>query len=299
MFLKNIELKIISVLLALFLWFIVVTSDYQEFTFDVPIVLDNLNKGLIAVYDTNIIRVTLKGPSYLLKTISYNDVRIKIDASVLRYGKNRYTISFNDVLTPKGLEVVKVEPKFITITIDEMIEKKVKVVPVFIGSPKIGFKIKKVRILPNIVTVKGAKKSINNIKLIETLPIDITNRYRDLTYNISVKKETGIRKITPPNVEVYIEFTEDIVTKTVELPVVVIGKRNFKVKLLNEKVKVKLKGRKDVIDDEKIKNTVRFFIDVSDVLEPGRYLKEVQYNNAKKVEVLKIIPDKVRVEVIK
>ncbi|KAA0258183.1 hypothetical protein FHQ18_07260 [Deferribacter autotrophicus] len=299
MFLKNIELKIISVLLALFLWFIVVTSDYQESTFDVPIVLDNLNKGLIAVYDTNIIRVTLKGPNYLLKTISFNDVKIKIDATVLSYGKNRYAISFNDVYTPKGVEVVKIEPKFITITIDKMIEKKVKVVPVFIGSPKVGFKIKKVKMTPEIVVVKGAKKSINDIQTIETLPIDITNKYRDLTYNISVKKEAGMMKITPSYVEVYIEFTEDIVTRTVELPIMVINKRNYKVKLLNEKVKVKLKGRKDIITDEKIQDAVKIFVDVSEILEPGRYLKEVQYNDGKKIEVLKITPDKVRIEVMK
>ncbi|MGA1861569.1 CdaR family protein [Deferribacter thermophilus] len=297
--LKNLELKIISVIMALFFWFIVVTSDYKEASYDVPIVLENLNKGLIAVYDTNLVRVTVKGPDYILKNIKFSDLKVRVNADLLKYGKNRYIISNQDVSTPKGVEIVNLDPRVIVITIDKLVEKQLKVVPVFIGSPKLGYKVKNIKVYPNTVKVKGAENSIKDMKTIETLPIDLNNKFRDLTYNIAIRKVPGLMEVEPAYIDVVVKFMEDIVTKKINLPVSIINKTDYNADLLDNEVSVEIKGRKDLLEDDRISEIIKVYVDLSDIKSQGRFLLPVKYDVPEKVTVLRIKPSKVRVEVKK
>jgi len=297
--LKNLELKIISVIMALFFWFIVVTSDYKEASYDVPIVLENLNKGLIAVYDTNLVRVTVKGPDYILKNIKFSDLKVRVNADLLKYGKNRYIISNQDVSAPKGVEIVNLDPRVIVITIDKLVEKQLKVVPVFIGSPKLGYKVKNIKVYPNTVKVKGAENSIKDMKTIETLPIDLNNKFRDLTYNIAIRKVPGLMEVEPAYIDVVVKFMEDIVTKKINLPVSIINKTDYNADLLDNEVSVEIKGRKDLLEDDRISEIIKVYVDLSDIKSQGRFLLPVKYDVPEKVTVLRIKPSKVRVEVKK
>ena len=295
---SNLSLKLFSVLIALVLWFIVATSDMSDMKVYVPVKLVNISEGYVAVTDDNLIYVHIKASAMTLKNLNHNDIKISIDVSNFKSGTTRYRIKQSDLKMPAGVEFIETEPKEIYITVDKLVNKKVRVVPTFVGEPKLGFKISNVTSIPDTVIVQGAKSKIKDKDFIETLPINISGRSETMIYGIGMKMSDGFKSVSPEQIEVYISFKEDIITKTIEnYPVKVQAlNKDFKYTLLPDKVKIKLSGRKDKMTDEYIKKNVNLFINMDNNTSVGKYLKQINYSSGD-LKILSIEPAQVRIEV--
>jgi len=90
--LNNNILKILSVIIAIIVWFVVATSEQQEVSFYVPIKFVSEPEGLKAFTDVNLVSVLVKGPKVSMKSLSFNDIRIEIDVSSFKSGEYLYRI---------------------------------------------------------------------------------------------------------------------------------------------------------------------------------------------------------------
>jgi len=171
---NNNILKIISVIIAVIVWFIVATSEQQEVSFYVPVKFKNEGEGLKAFTDTSLISVLVKGPKISMKNFTFNDIKIEIDLSNFQSGEYLYRIKPTDVMLPSGIHLIRLEPQDIRIMIDKLGKKTVKVIPSFIGDLKDGYKISSVVITPSYVTIYGTSKKIKALESVETLPINIS-----------------------------------------------------------------------------------------------------------------------------
>jgi YbbR domain-containing protein len=296
---SNLMLKIVSVILAVGLWFYVYTSDYTEMSFNVPLKVVNLNENLAAINETGLINVVLRGPNFSLKSISFNDIKINIDGSNFEVGEVKYRIKLTEIKVPAGITVVRVEPSEVHFIIDKLITKRVKVNPTFIGEPLKGYKIASVRINPESVQLQGSEKQLSSLDYVDTLPINLSSRYEPLVYSVGLKIPEGSKVVGNNQVEVIVKFTEDIVEYTVnDLELRFKGKKEYlKYELIDKDVIVRLKGRSDKLNLNNIKNVIELFLDVSNIDKGGTYLLKVERVLKSDIEIMEIKPEKVRVKI--
>lgn len=113
--LNNNILKVISILIAVVVWFIVATSEQQEVSFYVPVKFKNEAEGLKAFTDTTLLSVLVKGPKVSMKSFTFNDIKIEIDLRDFKSGEYLYRIKPTDVLLPSGIHLIRVEPQDIRV----------------------------------------------------------------------------------------------------------------------------------------------------------------------------------------
>ncbi|MCD8493152.1 MAG: hypothetical protein LRY51_15345 [Geovibrio sp.] len=155
---KNLHLKILSIVIAVSLWFGLVTGEYQEFSVYAPVRFKNMQGELVAVSADTHVNVTAKTPRGLMRALDYNAVTIEVDVSALGYGDTYHRLVPSEIKLPSGVELVRVEPEGINITVDKLVKKSTKVVPTFIGEPHPGFKVGSVTVYPEYVEIQGATK---------------------------------------------------------------------------------------------------------------------------------------------
>jgi len=300
MLLNNIFLKILSVLLAISLWLIVATSDYDQVQFNVPVKLSNVPNNKMAVTDESLINVTLNGPRLVLNSLSYNDVSVEVNVSNFSGYKTDYRIKPSDVKVPSSVNVVRIQPAEITVIIDKIIHKKIEVTPAFIGEPAGGFKVGSLQITPSEVEVTGAASTLNDIDYIETLPINLSGKSEKMKYTVGLKKSSGIKNIDPSQVEVTVIFKENMVRRKLgNVPVTLVKKNeDYNYKLLTKEVEAQVDVRSDIAESKELKKKVNIYVDVSQ-LNPGQYLKDIEFSSDDNIKIIEITPNKARVEVTK
>lgn len=296
---NNLHLKILSIVIALMLWVGLISGEYVEVSVHAPIKLINIPKDFVAVADTNLINIVVKGPVSVTKKISYNDIEVILDVASFKVGDSMYHIDLKDVKTPHGIETVRIKPSFINITVDQFIKKSVKVTPVFIGDPKKGFVVEGVSVFPESIEIEGARSKLEQMNSIETLKANLTERNKPVTFSIGMQREEGIKTFNPPQVDVYVTFKEDLQKVSLEnFPIEVRGlSEDFKAQVIGT-LEVDVEGRVDLLDEKLIKEELKLYVDMSDVTKKGRYLKNIEFAGSEIYKVLKTSSSKIRIEVL-
>jgi len=181
----NIGLKILSVFLAMFLWFFVTYRGQSEISVDMPIEFKNAPKGLeILKQNIKTVSLNISGQERILKGLKAGDVRVIIDLSDAKKGETTYYIGKNNVAVHKSIKVLRVEPTSIRIVLDESISKTVPVKAHIIGVPETGYKIRSVVVSPSLVAVEGTKTEVSRISVLRTEPLEITGIDADIDQNV-------------------------------------------------------------------------------------------------------------------
>lgn len=298
---NNLLLKITSVILAIGLWFFIATSDYTEVSFTVPIKIENLNNSMVAINKTGLVNVVLRGPNFSLNNMSYNDIKVSIDASNFNVGEIKYRVKTSEVKVPAGIKVVEIVPSEVVFLVDEVITKSVKINPTFIGEPLKGYKVSSVKMIPESVKLQGAKRILSKLDFIDTLPINLSSRYETLIYSVGLKLPDGVNLAENTQVDAVVKFSEDIVEYSFNDFVINFRGANpdLKYGIIDNEINVKVKGRSDRLNSDNSKKLLELYVDVSKILKPGKYLLKIDKLIKDDIEVVSITPDKIRVKVEK
>lgn len=297
---KNLGIKIASLIFALFLWFLVSSSEYITTSVYAPIDIDHLKKGYIAITNEKMINLALKGNSLVLKGIDSNSVKVEIDVSSFKPGKTKYIIKERDFKIPPGVQVLNYQPREVEVFIDKLIEKDLKVMPSIIGKIKDGLYLEGIYLKPEYVTVTGALSILSNMSYVETMPVNLSDISEDKNIEVPIKLVDGVKKVNPQSIEVTIDVEEEILEKEYKnVPVEVINETAYKVEnYAPEKVRVKLKGRSDILENTSIDSLIKIYIDLKNIEKAGTYIKNINYKLLnEKVKMVYIVPEVIRVEV--
>jgi YbbR domain-containing protein len=297
---KNIGIKIASFIFAFFLWFLVSSSERITTTVYAPIDIDHLKKGYIALTNEQAINLVLEGSSLVLKGIESKNVKVEIDVSSFKPGKNTYVMKERDINVPPGAEILNYQPKEVTVFIDKIVEKEFKVIPSTTGKIKSGLYLKNINISPEIVNVSGALSVINNLSYVETISINLSDVLEDTELDVPIKLVEGIDKVDPKSVDVLIDVEEEIIEKEYKnISVKIINKTPYKIKsFIPNNVRVRLRGRTDILMDNDFKTLAEVYVELSDINNTGTYIRNISYKKLNdKVEIVYIVPEVIRVEV--
>jgi len=210
--LRNWHLKLISLALATALWAQVARTPTSEI--GVAVLLEYQNFPLkTEVYGdtTNRAEVRLRGPSSLLRTVAAEDVSLSVDVGGMAMGQEKVVALTPDLVrAPFGVEVVRINPARVRLTVEPTLGKTVRVFPVLTGTPKTGFEAATTTITPGTVDIEGPESHVRAVDSISTTPISLQGRDATFTENADLDIQdpvVRIPKATAVKVEIKIRKT--------------------------------------------------------------------------------------------
>ncbi len=200
--LNDFKLKVLSLALALMLWFAVAYMGESRMSIAVRVSAENLSKSLIvSKMDPDEVLVTMGGPISVLKGIRARDVRIPLDLRNVKEGRQVFNLNKDNVFRPEGLKVEALKPDYVVVETDGIVEKKLKTV-VTLDKKWMGmYAVKSWE--PRYVTVEGSRDTLKNKDSIATLPVDgnFLSEHEETDVGLDTK-DMVVRKITPDYVRV-------------------------------------------------------------------------------------------------
>jgi YbbR domain-containing protein len=183
--LHNWHLKLISLALATVLWAEVARTPTAEIGLLVLPQIQNIPSQAEAYGDTaDRVEVRLRGPSSVMRTLSALDVSLAIDVDGMALGQEKILpLTPEMVSRPVGVEVVRVIPARVRLTVEASIQRRVRVVPSLTGLPASGFEVTKTLLTPNTVDIEGPE---SHVRPVETVPAAVNVRGRRETFREAV-----------------------------------------------------------------------------------------------------------------
>jgi YbbR domain-containing protein len=183
----NIGFKLLSVVIAVSLWFFVTYRGQSETTVEAQIEFKSVPQGL-EILRQNIKKVTIniRGHESILNNLKPSDIRVVVDMSNGKTGEASYYFDVNDVKVTKNIKILRTEPTSVKVTLDESMVRTVQVKPYVVGLPAKGFEIKKIIVNPTAVSVEGATTEMTRLAALRTEPLDVTGLDTDISQNVRV-----------------------------------------------------------------------------------------------------------------
>jgi YbbR domain-containing protein len=182
-FAQNIGLKVVSLLLAIGLWFAVARSPVAEVEMKVPIEFQNLPDSLeidSASYTEAQIRV--RGPERVIRQLQAADIRAEIDLASVQPGERTFDLTGSHVHVPQDLEVVQIIPGQFHLSFDNRFKAEVKVRPRVTGTFASGIRVAKVIADPPSVTITGPRRRVEAVEAATTDPVDVSGTMTQTTF---------------------------------------------------------------------------------------------------------------------
>ncbi|MBN1898159.1 MAG: hypothetical protein JW827_05240 [Spirochaetes bacterium] len=293
--------KIISLLLAVGLWFYVNEQRKPEKYITVPLKLQNIpHETAIASPFKNLILLKVKGNETLIQTLSARDFKATADLNGTSLGKNDVHVKVQYIKGKMKFKIAKVDPHVVEIHLDEMARREVPVSATIINSPAEGYLKTGEKIFPEYITLKGAKSLLETIDVARTKSIDIDG------VTGSIYKEV---EFDMPN-----DFVIPVDYKTAKVNIKIV--KNYKAQVFKEiKIDViklqdnlKVKNIDDLVGEIKVygpparlkmlENENKFlYIDALDIKNEGRFDKPVQAKLPLRCTAVYINPSKIDIEI--
>lgn len=173
---NNWGLKLLSLLFATFLWYFVVGEDKVDFTVFVPIEIVNLPRDLVITNEyKKQLDVTIRGPRVLTRGLDNQHITRSIDLSKATPGKLVFANKDDSISFPRGIKVLRIQPKNFTLLLDQLIQKELTIKPVVKGKPNAGFELVNILIEPSTISVTGPQTLLAKETVVSTVPIDVEN----------------------------------------------------------------------------------------------------------------------------
>jgi len=280
-------LKLLSLLLAVALWFAVGVEEPTETTLGVALELVNPPHGMMITSEIpSFLQVRVIGPGSVVRRLTQSRLVQTIDLAGFKRGRHSIPLGSKTFNFPRGVQVTRVQPNPLTITLAPTMVRSLQVQPLLEGKPPEGYEIAGVKVRPPQISVKGPYGEIADLKSLSTIPLDVSH----LTATATLAGELDFKNLhlalqdqSPIQVDVRVEPKR--VTRTVSgVPVAVAPQ---KARLSASQVTLTLQGPLLQLKDLKpgdLQATVntdslsagRHRLNVSISLPPGLTLVRVQ-----------------------
>ncbi|TKJ42258.1 hypothetical protein CEE37_00850 [candidate division LCP-89 bacterium B3_LCP] len=299
-FFKNYPAKIALLLMAVFLWFFVITGRNYDQVLNIPISITNLQENRVFLQTPEseaVIRFRGKGTSLLLLSL-FGDAHINLDIASIKQFYN-YPIRLEHVKWAPGINVQVDEvlsPDTVHIRLDDKVQCKKKIQPMLNVIPAEGYGIiSPVKCKPDSAELIGPKTILDGLSFISTQVKEIDGATTPINMKLGlIPPEGGTVDVSPVDVRVIVQIDKIVEKQLTDVPVSVINCPPDQPGTCEPPtVDVKLIGARSVLDDIQRDNLM---VSVSagghqtstETLTPLVHLPD-------HVELLEVIPDTVKI----
>jgi YbbR domain-containing protein len=172
--LASFGLQLLSVALALVLWFLIAGQKQAERSVRVAVEFQNVPESLEIIGEPpSFADVRVRGPASGIGQLRTGDLIVLLDLATARPGRRLFHLTPDQVVSPTGVRVLQVLPASVALTFDASITRKVPVVPVTGGMPAPGYVVRRVVSNPPAVEVTGPESAVRELAEATTEPIDL------------------------------------------------------------------------------------------------------------------------------
>jgi len=207
-FFDNAGLKLLALIFAVALWYLVVGEKSSEMGLMVQLGLKGMPAEMIITKTPRLdVEVRVAGPGGFLDKLSASDVTVARDIGDAKEGVNTYRITPGNVKVPNGIKVLTVRPSSIDVTLERLAKKTMVVKVKTRGVPAKGYKVRAVTVEPQSVEVLGRKHVMKTLKDISTETLDIGGVDGDLTQSLHLDlSRKGLSGAEPDSVKVNVDI---------------------------------------------------------------------------------------------
>ncbi len=203
------SLKIASVIIAIALWFFVNSRGVSEITIAVPIEIKNMPGGYeIVKQKTNEVDVGLRGHERLIKGLKIQDIRVYVDMAKADEGWNTNYINKENIKVPPSMEVTKIDPSVVKIKIEKTVKKEITIKSVVRGTPAGGYRVKSVKVEPEVVIAEGAKSVMAKAHQLTAEAVDISDKKATVRQTADIMTNGQNIRLSEDEVTVIVEIEE-------------------------------------------------------------------------------------------
>ncbi|HVR72090.1 MAG TPA: CdaR family protein [Vicinamibacteria bacterium] len=215
--LDNLPLKLISVSLAVLLWF-VIGEKTSERGLSVPVELQNVPRDLELVGEpTNVVDVRVRASPSVIQRLTPGDVSAQIDLGGVREGEHIIHLTSGDIRVPFGVRVVKITPSIITMGFERTLQKTVPIRPRLLGRPGAGFEVAEVTAEPAEVRVAGPRSRVQEMESAYTEPVSVEGATSTVVETVNLGLDDPVLRIQgSPRVRVTARVREVQETRALE-----------------------------------------------------------------------------------
>ncbi len=174
-FLHNIGLKLVSLLLAIWLWSQVARDPMAEVEMRVPIEFRNLPDNLeVDSASFTEAQIRVRGPGRVIHGLQVADVRAEIDLAGVRPGERTFDLTGRQVHVPQEVEVVQIIPGQFHLSFDNRETRTIEVRPRVTGNFASGMRVKELIASPSSVMITGPRRRVEAVEEAITDPVDVS-----------------------------------------------------------------------------------------------------------------------------
>ena len=299
---QNWAIKALSLLFALFLWYFVVGEDKVDMTVQIPVEIINMPRDLVISNQfKKQLEVTIAGPRGLIRGIANQHVSRTVDLSKAAPGSmlvrnDEETISF-----PRGIRVLRVQPPYITLLLDRLIQRELPIKAPLSGTPAAGFKIESVTIEPPVLSLTGPQAILGDQEQLATSPIDLHNLKASVTRQVPLDLKQSLAELVgETTVTVKVRIVEETVLKQItNIPVTIIGATSPHAAVVTpDTVSIKTEIPLSLSGNRQLHTLFNATVSAAD-LSPGAHSVPVRVETGMQAKIIAIAPATVTVSVKK
>ncbi len=242
------------------------------------------------------VRIYLKGDKEELSLVDSKILKPYIDCSNVDIGDNNLKIQFDNSVLSESIKFSGIEPKYMKINFDKIIQKQITIEPSYVNSLVDGYVIASEFLSSKTAEVSGPISILSNIETIKTKKINLAGVNSTIIQDVKLEN-SNINIISPSKITIIVEIKEEVELIDYEgIPVVITGldeKFTYSLNYDNISAQLLIPGSiKDKID----LSLLSFIIDGTMFTETGKY-QIIPQLNRKELEVLSIQPLSIIVEI--
>jgi len=203
---RNVGLKIAAVVVGTLLWFIVSGHEIER-RVRVPVGYSGMPAGLEMTSEQDDVSVHVRGTDTEVSGLGPGDLRVIVDLVDAHPGTNMVLLRPELAEAPLGIEVFRIEPGTITVTLERSASKEVAIDPLIEGRPAEGFVVRDVSVVPRTVTVIAPESRLARPVSVVTDRIRLDGRRSRVEVDVNVLSvDSQVRLAEPRRVRVVVQI---------------------------------------------------------------------------------------------
>ncbi len=159
----NASYKVLALVLAVFVWFLARKSGEPiQMSFYAPVVFKNVSPEFQVTSDPPQVNIVVHTNSR--DSFNPQEIQAVLDLDKAQEGTLSYVMTENHILSPVKVEITRIHPSQITVRIEELIEKSFSIKPRYQGTPKKGYLLGDIKIVPDTLTMRGPRSVLEKME---------------------------------------------------------------------------------------------------------------------------------------